>query len=54
MTDFVDEETGKKVELQGIPADAVKKSLRGDPFAVREGKTLTWRNINMTLVRVVH
>ena len=23
---------------------------RDDPFAPREGKTLTWRNINMTLV----
>jgi hypothetical protein len=23
-----------------------------DPFAKREGKTLTWKNINMTLVRV--
>lgn len=32
--------------------DAPKKTLRhGDPFEVREGKTLTWRNINMILVR---
>ena len=23
-----------------------------DPFAIREGKTLLWRNINMTLVRI--
>ena len=22
---------------------------RDDPFAIREGKTLTWRNVNMTL-----
>jgi hypothetical protein len=22
-----------------------------DPFATREGKTLTWQNVNMTLVR---
>lgn len=29
-----------------------RSSLRNDPFAVREGKTLTWRNMNMTLVRV--
>jgi hypothetical protein len=24
-----------------------------DPFAQREGKTLVWRNVNMTLVRSV-
>lgn len=24
-------------------------ALRTDPFAVREGKTLTWTNVNMTL-----
>ena len=23
---------------------------RDDPFAPRDGKTLTWRNVNMTLV----
>lgn len=27
---------------------------RDDPFAPREGKTLTWRNINMTLVSPRH
>jgi hypothetical protein len=26
-------------------------SSSDDPFAKREGKTLTWKNINMTLVR---
>lgn len=25
-------------------------SIHTDPFASREGKTLTWKNINMTLV----
>lgn len=25
-------------------------SIHTDPFAAREGKTLTWKNINMTLV----
>ena len=25
--------------------------VSADPFAPREGKTLTWRNVNMTLVR---
>ena len=27
-------------------------SIHTDPFATREGKTLTWKNINMTLVRL--
>lgn len=26
--------------------------MRADPFAVREGKALTWQGINMTLVRI--
>ena len=26
------------------------KCSGGDPFARREGRTLTWRNVNMTLV----
>jgi hypothetical protein len=28
-------------------------AVSADPFAAREGKTLIWRNINMTLVRVL-
>jgi hypothetical protein len=32
--------------------DVVALSLHDDPFAPREGKTLTWKNVNMTLVRV--
>ena len=28
-------------------------SIHTDPFAAREGKTLTWKNINMTLVRQI-
>jgi ABC-type glutathione transport system ATPase component len=36
---------------KGIPViDTTAVSLRADPFAVREGKTLTWRNVNMTLI----
>jgi hypothetical protein len=27
-----------------------KKKSSDDPFALREGKTLLWRNVNMTLV----
>ena len=40
-----DEETGVEVS-----APATRMSVRDDPFAVREGKTLTWRDINMKLV----
>jgi hypothetical protein len=28
-------------------------AISDDPFAPREGKTLLWRNVNMTLVRAV-
>ena len=31
--------------------NASKEQLLTDPFAPREGRTLCWRNINMTLVR---
>jgi hypothetical protein len=34
-------------------AGASKLDMSADPFAPREGKTLTWKNINMTLVRTV-
>jgi hypothetical protein len=38
------------------PANKNSKSFRlaesDDPFAFREGKTLLWRNVNMTLVRM--
>jgi len=27
-----------------------RSSLRDDPFSKRQGKTLTWTNVNMTLV----
>ena len=29
--------------------EVVVGDIRGDPFAEREGKTLTWTNVNMTL-----
>ena len=49
---FEEEGASKGVEVADMPTTMnVSKSLRGDPFAVREGKTLTWRNINMVLVR---
>jgi len=31
------------MQISGLP------NIRGDPFAEREGKTLTWKDINMTL-----
>jgi hypothetical protein len=34
-------------------ASTSKLDMSADPFAPREGKTLTWKNINMTLVRTV-
>ena len=41
-----DPEAGfKKGEL----ADVDLQNIRGDPFAEREEKTLTWTNVNMTL-----
>ena len=39
----IDLETGGKV-IDSVPI------LHGDPFAPREGKTLTWRNVDMVLV----
>jgi hypothetical protein len=35
-------ETGELVDVD-------LQNIRGDPFAEREGKTLTWTNVNMTL-----
>jgi hypothetical protein len=40
--------TNNAIEV-GIEASVL--DARDDPFAPREGKTLLWRNINMTLVR---
>ena len=45
-------EKAEDTKVVDIEASVDKSpSLRNDPFAVREGKTLTWRNMNMTLVR---
>jgi hypothetical protein len=45
----------EKAEHGALPPDRLQResSLRNiytDPFAAREGKTLTWKNVNMTLV----
>jgi hypothetical protein len=45
----------EKAEHGALPPNRLHResSLRNiytDPFAAREGKTLTWRNVNMTLV----
>ena len=40
----------KDVPLVPKVTDADLPSIHTDPFATREGKTLTWKNINMTLV----
>jgi hypothetical protein len=34
-----------------VGIEATVLDARDDPFAPRDGKTLLWRNINMTLVR---
>lgn len=33
--------------------DPIKEPCPGDPFAPRTGKCLIWRNVNMTLVRIL-
>ena len=49
---FEEEGASRAVEVADMPTTMnVSESLRDDPFAVREGKTLTWRNVNMVLVR---
>ena len=40
----------KGSEHEPAVAAADLPSIHTDPFAAREGKTLTWKNINMTLV----
>lgn len=34
-----------------VEVGATAVASRGDPFELREGKTLTWKNINMSVVR---
>jgi hypothetical protein len=55
-----DVEAGVEVEEPTPSLPSKKPSMRtkgsmlavsDDPFAAREGKTLLWRNVNMTLVR---
>jgi hypothetical protein len=46
---MADEETGTRPSFDTEKSMALE--ARDDPFAAREGKTLTWRNVDMTLVR---
>jgi hypothetical protein len=39
------------ISTVAAPADSMVLNKHTDPFATREGKTLTWKNVNMTLVR---
>lgn len=39
------------VSARAVSIDSMALSKHTDPFATREGKTLTWKNVNMTLVR---
>lgn len=43
----------EKKRMQSFKKDISRQSTVGadDPFHPREGKTLTWSNVNMTLVR---
>jgi hypothetical protein len=41
----------KDVEAATDPVDNFQSSQNTDPFEVREGRTLIWKNVNMTLVR---
>ena len=34
-----------------VPYSSDALPVRADPFAIREGKTLTWRNVNMSVSR---
>lgn len=47
LADNVDVEASYP-SIMEAPADL---PTRADPFAVREGKTLTWRNVNMTVYK---
>ena len=49
-------DAGAGADADAVDAGAaVRKSsivaVSDDPFALREGKTLLWRNVNMTVVR---
>lgn len=52
-----DVEEGVEATTTKVPPLVSKKSstlnVSDDPFAPREGKTLLWRNVNMTLVRLL-
>jgi ABC-type lipoprotein export system ATPase subunit len=43
----VGEEEPKQRYEMDEPTDSLQKSSKGDPFELRDGKTLSWRNINM-------
>lgn len=42
--------TTSLLEEESTPTDLPKIIYTTDPFATREGATLTWKNVNMTLV----
>jgi hypothetical protein len=48
----VDAEVGKSIPPPDVAPQrqASLPNVHTDPFTAREGKTLTWKNINMTLV----
>lgn len=48
------EKSEAAAEDEPVLAAADLPSIHTDPFANREGKTLTWKNINMTLVSKSH
>lgn len=42
-------EKEKEVDMDSLPLQMSTLDRHDDPFAPREGKTLTWKNVNMTL-----
>lgn len=48
-TEGEDEECARRQSMHGLTGELSQT----DPFATRLGKTLSWRNVNMTLVRCI-
>lgn len=46
----IDPEMGTEKPIATVARQSSVLDRHDDPFAQREGKTLTWRNVNMTLV----
>jgi hypothetical protein len=44
----MEEKTKEKEKLNQIPRSTIGAD---DPFYPRQGKTLSWKNVNMTVVR---